>query len=250
MDCCVIDGPTSAPVGRSPVTADEVLAAMAERYAGCVTYRDSGKAITRFISDSGRSRSSIKPFTTAFIRPNRFRFEFRSRHGDAEEDWDPYIVFADGREVLTWWGVRPGIERPESLRDALAAATGVSSRSSHTVPSLLLPGEFEGSRLLTDLVEVRSLDDGVVDGQACFRLTGIFRPPTLDPEEEQERVDGPTDLTKDAPSIVWIDQETLLLKRLEDATEFDTFRTESVTTYAAEMNVSIDEEELRFDPPA
>jgi len=152
------------------VSPEEILAAMVDRYAGCHSYRDNGRVVTRYFQQL-RPYSIIKPFKTAFVRPEQFRFEFRSRHGDAEEDWDSYIVWARGSEVLTWWDVRPGIERPESLGLAVAAATGVSGGSSHTIPTLLLPDEI-GGRSLSELIELHPLGDEQLDGVMCYRLTG------------------------------------------------------------------------------
>lgn len=228
---------------------------MAERYATCATYRDSGKSITRFVTDNRRPYSSIKPFATAFIRPDRFRFEYRSRHGDAEDDWDRYIIWSDGRTVSTWWDVRPGVERQESLSLAVAAATGVSGGTAHTVSSLLFANQDYGRRL-TDLVEVRSLEDEHLDGGSCYRLKGQFEPTPLSPEEEQERrerhmrITGrPPEHGEESPLTLWIDRESLLLRRLEEGSRFDTFRTEKVTYYDSQTDVSIDEQ-FEFDPPA
>lgn len=64
--------------------AQEILAAMANRYARCNSYRDDGRVVTRYFQQR-RPYSTIKPFKTAFVRPEQFRFEFRSRHGDARK---------------------------------------------------------------------------------------------------------------------------------------------------------------------
>lgn len=71
------------------MTADEVLDRLARTYAGLTTYRDAGRVVTRYFPDGRRPHSEVKTFTTAFARPDRFRFEFRSRAGDADDEWDP-----------------------------------------------------------------------------------------------------------------------------------------------------------------
>jgi hypothetical protein len=80
---------------------EQILEAMAEVYATCSTYRDAGRVTTRFYSaDRHRPRTSVRPFTTAFRRPDRFRFEYRERY-QIEDEWDRYIVWADGSAVRT-----------------------------------------------------------------------------------------------------------------------------------------------------
>src|SRR5262249_47398083 len=118
---------------------EQILAALAEVYAECRSYRDAGRVVTRFLpAGDRRPHSSVRQFATAFVRPGRFRFEYRQRYRE-EDAWDRYIVWAHGAEVRTWWDVRPGVEEAKSLGMALAGATGVSGGSAHTVPALLLP---------------------------------------------------------------------------------------------------------------
>ncbi|MEX2553265.1 MAG: hypothetical protein WD627_09760 [Actinomycetota bacterium] len=236
------------------MSAEEMLAAMVVRYGGCHSYCDSGKVVTRFIRQS-RPSSRIKPFKTAFVRPGQFRFEFRSRHGDAEEDWDRYIIWARGSEARTWWDVSPGIERRDSLGLAVAGATGVSGRSSHTVPALLLPDQV-GGRSLTDLREVQSLGDEQLDEVMCYRLTGRFAPRPVDEAREEEsredfirKTGRAPEHSEESPPILWIDRESLLLRRLDEQTRLETYRTENVTSYEPAVDVAIADDELAFDPP-
>src|SRR5437764_1480130 len=97
----------------------QILAAVLERYAGFSSYRDRGQVTTRFIHlDDSSWHTTIRPFSTAFVRPDRFRFEFLNRHGD--EEWNRYIVWAEGKEVRTWWDIGSRFEQPESLSMAIA----------------------------------------------------------------------------------------------------------------------------------
>ena len=61
-----------------PLTAQEVLDRMAKAYATCATYRDTGTVRVSHLS-GGVEVSSERPFSTAFVRPDRFRFEFTAR---------------------------------------------------------------------------------------------------------------------------------------------------------------------------
>jgi hypothetical protein len=233
------------------MSPEQILAALAEVYATCTSYRDTGVVNTRFINPAGGGHTTTRPFETAFVRPDRFRFEYRSRHFE-EDNWDRHIVWADDGDVRTWWDVTPGVKVPESLGLALAGATGVSGGSAHTVPALLLPN-LVGGRRPTDSVEVVSLGDAPLGGVACYRLSVRFAPSPDDPDLEERvlRVTGrPMERAVESPETVWVDRGTFLIRRIEEATQFETFRTEEVTEYEPAVGVTVREEELRFDPPA
>jgi outer membrane lipoprotein-sorting protein len=229
--CCHITAAVAPPV--SPVSADEpkpealkaedVLGRMAKAYSGCKSYRDSGVVKTVFVRANG-NQTVEKPFTTAFVRPDRFRFEFKENEGDGQER--RYIVWRKGKEVQTWWDIKPGVEKPESLGLALAGATGVSGSSAHTVPALLLPKEVEGRRL-TDMSEAKRIDDAKLDKVDCFRIEGKFG---------------------GSPTTLWIDQKSFLVRRIDSQKKFDDFRTET-TTYDPAIDEEIPNKKLEFDPP-
>jgi hypothetical protein len=111
----------SAPIKSSRV---------AKAYAGCKSYRDSGVVKTVYV-EAGRTRTEMKPFKTAFVRPDQFRFEYTQKRGEGAHEVNRYIVWRRGTDVRTWWDVKPGIEKPASLALALAGATGVSGGSAH-----------------------------------------------------------------------------------------------------------------------
>jgi hypothetical protein len=62
--------PTSSP--------QEILDKMVAVYASCSSYVDKGQVKTTFFENSG-PRTTKRPFSTAFVRPSRFRFEFEDR---------------------------------------------------------------------------------------------------------------------------------------------------------------------------
>jgi hypothetical protein len=232
---------------------EQILAALAQMYAGCVSYRDHGQVVTRFIHlDDRPGHTTVKTFSTAFVRPHCFRFEYRDEYGR-------YLICASGELVRAWWDVTPGVEQEESLGMALAGATGVSGGSAYTVPALLLPTQVGGASLadLVRLTCLTSLGDEVLDGVTCYRLQGRSPQRVVDPAEEERereehlRVTGwPLERSSEDPLTLWIDRGTFLLRRIEEHTRFETFRTEQITTYEPVVGIPISEEELRFDPPA
>jgi outer membrane lipoprotein-sorting protein len=74
------------------LTPQQILDKMASTYATCKSYRDSG-AVTNFFSPQ---HIDVKPFRTAFVRPDQFRFEY-----DDPDPEKPYIVWAKGDKVRT-----------------------------------------------------------------------------------------------------------------------------------------------------
>jgi outer membrane lipoprotein-sorting protein len=209
----------------SPSTAEQILQRMGRTYAGCRTYRDTGVVTIRFFDgENGRKRTERRPFTTAFVRPDRFRYEFLSRRG--EEEFDRYLVCADGSSVRTWWDIRPGVEQKASLPEALAGPTGVSGGSARNVPALLLPEGMGGN--LTRLRDPERAEDADIDGTICYRITGDW---------------------SRGPTTLWIEKKSFLLRRIEVQGQIPNGRTESTTDYAPEIDLPIPPDLLKFDPP-
>lgn len=232
-------------------SAAEILQKTAETYKNCKSYQDTGNVVTVF-HQAKKTRSSERPFSTAFVRPGRFRFEYKDSFDGIK--WYRHIICANGNDVQRWWDIRPGLERPASLAMALAGATGVSGGSAHTIPTLLMPDEITGLRL-TDLSELKRLDDGRVAKADCYRIQGQLVIPENPAERERHRreiqkiIGRPAESAKNGPTIVWIEKKSLLVRRIDQQTQFDSFRTESTTTYDPFINEPVPERKLEFDPP-
>ena len=215
--------PPPAAESAQPL-AQQIIDRMAKAYTDCKSYRDSGAVRTLFVMANG-NRTTERPFTTAFVRPDRFRFEYQENDGATQPR--RYIIWCNGKDVQTWWDVRPGIEKPESLGLALAGATGVSGGSAHTIPSLLLPGNLGAS--LAVITDAKRTEDGKLEKVECFRVKGNYGR---------------------QPITIWIDKKSYLVRQIDEQRTFDTFRTEQTTTYDPTINEKIADEMLKFDPPA
>ena len=220
------------PMGATAAgpSSEEILDRMAGAYAGARTYRDSGVMRTTFITEDGRRRVTERRFKTAFIRPDKFRFEYAER--TCCEDEGRYIIWMHGDAVRTWWEVTPGIETVLTLGHALGAAAGVSGGTSMTVPTLLLPdvafgADAAGARSVV-YREPSRLPDDVLEGVPCFRL-------------QVRRYDEPT--------IMWIDQATYLIRRLDAPLTFKGFKTEETTVYSPMVDGDVDAALLNFGAP-
>jgi len=221
----VVTGPPASADEAKPdaLKAHDVLDRMAKVYAGCKLYRDTGVVKTVFVQATG-NWTVEKPFKTAFVRPDRFRFEYTEERGGRDQR---YIVWRKGKDVQTWWDGKPGVEKASSLELALAGAAGVSGGSAHTIPALLLPKDVSGRRL-TDLTEAKRAEDAKIDKVDCLRIEGKFG---------------------DAPMTLWIDKKKFLVRRIDSKKKFDNFSTEETTTYDPVIDDEIPDKALEFDPP-
>ena len=126
----------------------------------------------------------------------------------------------------------------------------MSGGSAHTVPALLMPDSI-GGRRLTDLTQLRRLEDAKLDGVDCFRIQGSMHI-EIDPGELERRRqlatgrDLPNSIS--GPETLWIAKSTFLLIRIDKQTQFDNFRTESTTNYKPLIDSAIADSQLEFDP--
>ena len=149
------------------MTAGQVLHPCRQVYAACKSYRDSGVVATLCIQTTGK-RTVEQPFSTAFVRPDRFRFEYSEKIGDVKKD--RYLIWRPREEVRTWWDFTPGVEKPASLHLALAAATGVSGGANGSRPAHF--GSDRGGVEIRDLQRLKRLEDAKLGQADCFRVQG------------------------------------------------------------------------------
>ncbi len=216
------------------LTPEKIIAGMAETYAKCKSYQDTGTVKIVTFQNNGESIRE-QPFATSFIRPDQFRFEYKEKVDSFLKEKPCYIVWRKGDEVLTWFFARPDITKVQSLSSGIAGATGVSSGSAHTIPALLLPEV--GGRKLSDIKEAKLLEDGIFDNVNCFRIQGKF----VISHDNGKVVRKPT--------VIWIDKKTFLVRRIDEETVFNYFRNEETTTYYPVINSDIPGKMLDFDPP-
>jgi outer membrane lipoprotein-sorting protein len=208
------------------ITAEEILARTQEVYAGATSYEDMG--IAREVFDSGwRQHDTELTFSTAFVRPGRFRFEYQ------EPDGTRYLIWSSGRDVRSWWTVEPKVERHVSLADALEAARGVSDATSWYIPALLLADRADGNVVSAFDVHKetpRRLPDGTLQGAAAFRVQGRLC---------------------DDPVTIWIDKRTYLVRRIEEHSVHkgeDPFEVTSTISYHPRIGHAVAGNKLVFDP--
>ena len=230
--------PVAGGGDAAALTPEKILLAMKRTYAGCRSYRDTGEVRTESTTDGGHFGSEL-PFATAFVRPDRFRFEFTDQ-GLGERS-AKYVVWVSGDEVRSWWDAKPGVRQPGSVGEALEAAAGVSGGSSVRVPEMLLPTIGGESALL---LGAERIEDGEDRGVPCLRIRGKSRPTpyTLTMGKRQITV-------KDESVTLWIDRTAFLLRKVEQNRTFQSYREEATTLYSPAINVDVPRGDLAFGVP-
>jgi outer membrane lipoprotein-sorting protein len=206
--------------------ANQILREVVKQYAAFDSYADNGTV--RRLADAGNPERTID-FATLFRRPSHFRFEVRRPH--------PYpplghvvsrlAIVSDGAAVR-YLQQKPQeplqIETKESLGVAIAALTGVSHGSVHTIGRLLIP-EVTGLSLL-DLTDARLEADATIGQSTCYRIAA--RHPWSGDRME-----------------VWVDKRSWLIRK--KTTYHDGFQADEVRE-----NVRVNErlDEALFDPNA
>ena len=229
-----------ASLRSASLTAEQIVELSTKVYARCDSYRDSGIAGTTYVSDNSQWTAD-KPFTTAFVRPDRIRFEYKDM--SAGDPPPSYIIWAEGDDVRTWRDVQPGVDTPGTLGGAITDAAGASQGSSHRIPSMLLP-DASAPKSALELSYARRIEDADEGGFACFRIRGqsIRTPRTLGSGENSV-------VLRENSSTIWIDKQSYLVRRVDESNVYDSFRTDTVTTYSPEINVEIPSEQLEFGAP-
>lgn len=242
---CVLALATTAPAQESPAHGDDatlapetILLRMARAYRTFRSYRDSGEVRTTLLTDGGRAGND-RPFKTAFVRPDRLRFQFTDT-GLGERS-SAYIVWTEGTEVRSWWDAQPGVRRPESLQSALGVAAAPSGGSSTRIPGLLLPRSIGEGPIV---IAAERIQDASDRGVSCFRIRGKSQKTPY-----MLTMGTQTFTVQDESITLWIDRATLLLRKVEDRKTFDTYTSESITTYTPEIDIEIPPTDLAFNPP-
>lgn len=218
------------------LSAGLLLQRVASCYAGARTYRDRGDVYTT-VSGPGGTRFNHVSFATAFSRAaRRFRFEFVVPYpvvpplGYPDRRW---IIFRNGSRIDQWSFLGAKAAIPETFGLLIASAIGISRGAAHHVPALLMPRDVTGRRLTDHPYTARVLEQHSYAHRSCLRIEARFAPGD----------DG-------FGSVIWIDSEELLIRRLDARCRRGSLVINSITTYKPAMDTSIPEEDLEFAPPA
>ncbi len=219
---------------RGPVTIDldaldarEIFKRTRHVYRTSGSYLDTGRVETVYIQPT-REWTGVTEFRTAYVAPSDFRFE--SSMADFVIRKVGFIVWLDGDGARRWTSNQPDvIEEIDSVQSGLDGGAGISRDTSGMIPGLIFPG----TKLGGDIARLRDavrLEDAEIDGHDCFRVRG-FRWPHK------------------GPTIVWIDQQSFLIRRVYEEDELKDARTRTTWYYEPAVNVPVEESLLRATAP-
>jgi hypothetical protein len=125
-------------------TAADILQNAGSVYASCASYQDRGEHTVVYVQGRlppGRRTRKLL-FRTAFIRPDRFFFEYREVGIGPESEWRRGVIWADASGVWTWTTLSPESRRSESILSAGGSLAGVSGGTSAFLTRLLVSGSL------------------------------------------------------------------------------------------------------------
>jgi hypothetical protein len=162
-----------AQAGAKPMSgAERLLQDTLATYQGLSSYQDEGFVL---ILGKGQERLHRTEFETQFLRPSFFHFRFESPHPHAplSHVTSTSICGSDGARAYLWtmhYDAPPKVHEYETVVLAVAAATGISSGSAHTIAQLLLEG-FNEPTILSPADPVLGGDE-LVEGVQCKVVSG------------------------------------------------------------------------------
>lgn len=192
-------------------------------YSSCRTYIDEGQVSVEAIAGSSR-RPVVHPFSTAFARSGSFRFEVRSRRGQAD-DWDRFIAWKEGDSEKAWWSLN---QHETPLSKTLHSFVDVSRGAAQTVPQLLLPRLFPNGGAVTYLADLKMTGWEKIDGRWCYKLQGNRQGQLIK---------------------LWVDYREFLILKIYQEEKVGPLNLATTTTYKPQVNVAIPPGKLGFNPP-
>ena len=212
------------------IAADDVLQRARTMYTELRSYTDTGVVVEEY----GTSSKDRHAFATNFRRtPRGFLFDFKKDTGDR------YVIWGDPNAFHTWWkttGVNEDYPNPNNI-GAFSTAGPNTFGSALKIPTLLYAKVLSGP--FTNFNDAAPDGTAVVGGHPCHRLTGT----TYDTYGATGRQ------TNGRKLIVWIDADTLLIRRLvEERTPLPGQISRTTTTFEPQANPTLEDSRFRFTP--
>jgi len=216
------------PSGAGP-TASEILDNMVAAYAALASYKDSGEVKLTREGEGERVRRLV--FSTSFVRPELFRFEYDKHHETSDpESSERYVVWSDEQGIRSWWAVRPEVREFDAIEHALGGPTGVSHGSATRIPALLMPQMLWGSGM-------RHLERPVLVGEERIGTSDCYRLEVTRGDRSRRRM------------TLWLEKETYLVRKVYDSMQLPSGTTHMTATYSPRANIEILPQEFHFVPP-
>lgn len=227
----------AAPAGRAETEAEQLWHRVVAAYGALGSYTDSGEIVTEYGSGTAVEIREQHRFKTALKRPRQFYFEFDE---DPDAGADRFVIWCEGAEFNSWWlttKVHEVYPQGKGI-DAFAVASLPTKGTAVLVPGLLF-GSAGLRGPLQSLEELRLDGTERIDGRDHDKLSGIVR----------EKY-GTSYVSSEYPATLWIDSESLLIRRIVQDTPLGGGGiNRSVTTFDPVADPVLDDALFRFSPP-
>jgi hypothetical protein len=226
---------TALAAGRG-ASATELLEKTRAKYASLKSYSDRGTVLTEAKSEGVPIISEKHTFTTYFRAPKQFFFDFKA---DPTASGDRYVLWIDGAEVSSWWKATGVHEKYPQGQGATGFAVGAlpTKGSIGLIASLIFPGLQDSIALQ----EPRILPSEAVNGHPCYKIFGLSAPAYANGV-----------VTSTSPVTLWIDAETLLIRKIFSDTPRESATgsiDRTTTTFEPRANPEIKASQFQFAVP-
>jgi outer membrane lipoprotein-sorting protein len=204
------------------------------KYAALKSYADTGTVTTEYRA-GGPAVTETHSFSTFYRAPREFKLDFRKASGDR------YVVWCEGQDFQTWWKATTVKEAYPKGKGALAFATAAfptAGAAAQIPPLLFSQAGLHGP--LADFSGAAYAGTEPVDDRKCHKLTG-----------EVGLAYGTGTVTSVRPTTLWIDVETLMIRRvLEDLPkDKGDIGTLTTTSFTPRDNPDLKASDFSFSPP-
>jgi outer membrane lipoprotein-sorting protein len=224
----------------SPRTSfvEDVLEQSRAKYAALKTYSDAGTVTTEYAFASSDPVAVEKhTFTTFYRAPRQYFFEFKKDPNVSDER---FVIWADRTDFNTWWSsthVHDTYPKGHGAEAFALASFPTRNSSMQLSPLLFAQAGLHGP--IVDLKVLTSDQIEQVNGHRCHKLVG-----------EVGLAYGTGTVTNIRPTTIWIDAESLLIRKvLEDTPKGTGGIDRSTTTFEPQADVQIDDAHFKFTPP-
>jgi outer membrane lipoprotein-sorting protein len=220
----------------SPSAEDDILARSRAHYASLKSYSDTGTVVYEY----GTASVSRHTFKTYYRAPRHFYFEFTE---DKADGGSRLAIWCEGTDFQSWWtdtGVHNTYPRGQGA-SAFISSASFSAGSASQIPSLLFASAGLVSTL-SELADMTAAATEVINGRTAHKLTGIAR-----------SMYGTGYVTNVRQTTVWIDAETLLVRKIFEDTPKGALagsRRRITTTFEPQANPTLEDSRFKFVVPS
>jgi hypothetical protein len=218
-----------ASIDATSQSAADVLTRSRSAYQSLASYSDQEEVVNEFGSRSAPTVTKGKITLVFQKEPRKFLFKFTKDNGEQ------YVIWVEGDEAHSWWSAT-------KVHDVRHDSGGFGTGSLPTLGATVMipPFLFPRAKMHGPLIDFspQGLDNDTVEGRECYKITGT------------EKV-GFGKETR--PTTVWIERDTLLVRRIVQDTPSTAAQTGSIGritwTLKPQANPKLSADSFAFMPP-